>query len=372
MPVIKQKWKSERKRLIKLLKKRKLVVLVGDGRCDSPGHSAKYCTYTFIETETGHVVDTVVIPVTSVANSNAMEKAGFMKLVQSMKAEGVKIDIISTDKHTQIRRLMRMDPDYNSINHQFDPWHIAKAICKKLNKAAKIKARQILLEWVPSIVNHFWWSVSTCNKDPLLLYEKFSSIIYHTINKHEWGGCKKFKKCAHKPLSLEEQREKQWLVEGSDAHTFIVNMVKDKRFKEDCKYLTELIHTTNVEVFNNLLMKYIPKQYHFQYDHMVMGSYLAALDHNFNACRQQDKVKRGENIGQYRYKIAWRKPTKKLVARKVYTKKRYDYLKVMMSSVFKRAKGGKKRKSLKRVMAPSERDDRDVIIARTKKLSRFH
>lgn len=284
-----------------------------------------------------------------------------------MKKEGVKIDIISTDKHVQIRKLMRVDPEFNNISHQFDPWHIAKAICKKISKASKKKSRDSLLEWVPSIVNHFWWSVTTAGKNPQVLYEKFSSIIYHTVNRHEWGGCKYFKCCEHDPIPIEEAQRKKWLVEGSDAHQYLVSLVKDKRFKNDMKYLTEAIHTTNVEVFNNLLLKYIPKQYHFEQDHMVMGAYLAALDNNFNSGRSQAT----DLAGNARFKIAWRKSTKKLVARKIYAKKRYDYLKVMLSSVYKRAERRKRGKSRKRVMAPKDRDDRDDIIARGKKMSRF-
>lgn len=63
--------------MVQLLKSRDIVVLVGDGRCDSPGFSAKYCTYTFMESGTGCVIDTVVVPVTEVNNSNGMEKEGF-------------------------------------------------------------------------------------------------------------------------------------------------------------------------------------------------------------------------------------------------------------------------------------------------------
>ena len=125
--------------MINLLKERKLVILVGDGRCDSPGHSAKYCTYTFIETETGRVVDTVVVPVTDVKNLNAMEKEGFVKLLKALKKDGVKIDMISTDRHIQIRKLMRTDPEFNNIKHQFDPWHVIKGVSKKKNLAAKKK-----------------------------------------------------------------------------------------------------------------------------------------------------------------------------------------------------------------------------------------
>lgn len=371
IPVVRRRWKHERRQMIKLLQNRNLVVLVGDGRCDSPGHSAKYCTYTFMETDTGKVIDTVVVPVTEVNNSNAMEKEGFIRLLSALQDKGVKIDIVSTDRHTQIRKLMRTNPQFNAIKHQFDPWHIAKGVCKKLNKAAKKKSRETLLEWVPSIVNHFWWSVNTCNKDPQLLYEKLSSVVFHTINKHKWGGYKKFKKCEHAPLTKEQEKQKKWLVEGSDAHNALVSVIKHTNLKNDCKYLTESIHTTDVEVFNNLLLKYIPKQYHFEYDHMVMGAYLAALDNNFNSERAQDIIQSGHDVGKYKYKIAWRKPTKKFIARKVFQKKRYDYFKIMMTSIHKRAVTGRKRKSRKRFMAPSDRESREEIIERGQKLSRY-
>ena len=67
--------------MLQLLKQQEKVLLVGDGRCDSPGHNAKNYTYTFAEANTGRVVDTVVVPVTEVSSSNAMEKGGFKRLV---------------------------------------------------------------------------------------------------------------------------------------------------------------------------------------------------------------------------------------------------------------------------------------------------
>ena len=76
------------------------------------------------------------------------------------------------DRHPQIRKLMRVDPGFNDIKHQFDPWHAAKGICKSLNKASMKKNRSKLLQWIPTILNHFWWSVSACDKDPQVLYEK--------------------------------------------------------------------------------------------------------------------------------------------------------------------------------------------------------
>lgn len=63
------------------MKTRRYVLLIGDGRCDSPGHSAKYCTYTMMDAESGKVVDIEVVPVTDVKNSNAMEKEGFSRVL---------------------------------------------------------------------------------------------------------------------------------------------------------------------------------------------------------------------------------------------------------------------------------------------------
>jgi hypothetical protein len=36
------------------------VVVAGDGRMDSPGHSAQYCVYSLMEHETGKILDVQV------------------------------------------------------------------------------------------------------------------------------------------------------------------------------------------------------------------------------------------------------------------------------------------------------------------------
>jgi len=138
-PVVHDCWTEEQKKTIAELKGKDKVFLAGDGRCDSPGHSAKYGTYSFLDTQTGKVVNTTVIPVTEVANSNAMEKEGFIRLLRGIQQDSVKVDVVSTDRHVQIRKLMRTDPEFNSIKHEFDPWHLSKSLVKKLTKAAKRK-----------------------------------------------------------------------------------------------------------------------------------------------------------------------------------------------------------------------------------------
>lgn len=43
-------WKDRQTEVLNSLQGKSLIVS-GDGRCDSPGFSAKYCTYTIMDTE---------------------------------------------------------------------------------------------------------------------------------------------------------------------------------------------------------------------------------------------------------------------------------------------------------------------------------
>ncbi len=75
-PVIEKTWAEEQNAVLSSMKSRE-VVLCGDGQCDSPGHCAKYCTYTFIDVESQKVADFKVISCTQVSSSNSMEIRGF-------------------------------------------------------------------------------------------------------------------------------------------------------------------------------------------------------------------------------------------------------------------------------------------------------
>ena len=65
-PTISEFWAAERENVIAELMQSGCVTLIGDGRSDSPGHSAKYGTYTFMSADSGKIVDTAVITVTEV------------------------------------------------------------------------------------------------------------------------------------------------------------------------------------------------------------------------------------------------------------------------------------------------------------------
>ena len=90
------------------------VSLIGDGRCDSPGHIAKYYTYTMM-TDEGKVAAINVAQVTEVTSLNAMEKEGFKRCIQDLGREEVSIKRIATDRHTSISSTTKKD--YGEIDH---------------------------------------------------------------------------------------------------------------------------------------------------------------------------------------------------------------------------------------------------------------
>ena len=71
-----------------------------------------------------------------------MEKKGFTRLMDRLIDADVEITEVSTDRHPQIRKLMRIDPKHNNIKHSVDPWHLIKGMKKKLN--AKVKVCEII------------------------------------------------------------------------------------------------------------------------------------------------------------------------------------------------------------------------------------
>lgn len=84
------------------------------------------------------IVSVVVRLGTITYNFLGMEKQGFIRVVDYLDSI-LDLEIVSTDRHSQIKKLMRTDPKYDHLVHQFDPWHMAKNLSKKLVKAGKRK-----------------------------------------------------------------------------------------------------------------------------------------------------------------------------------------------------------------------------------------
>ena len=193
------------------------------------------------------------------------------------------------------------------MDHQFDVWHLAKSVTKKLTEKAKKKDRGDLFPWIKSVSNHLWWCADTFNGDKELLREKWISIVHHTANIHHCDSADYYHECPHPPIPRNVARTKRWLRPGSPAHEALKEVVFDKNLLKDIQQLTLSCHTGSLEVYHSVQTKYLPKRQHFWCKGMVPRTQLAALDHNANTSRDHATASRGENKGELRFKVVFPK-----------------------------------------------------------------
>ena len=74
------------------------IIICGDGRCDSPGSSAKFCTYSLMEPDSGAILHCETIDKREVhLKSPNMECEGLKRGLLFLESNGVKIKEITTD-----------------------------------------------------------------------------------------------------------------------------------------------------------------------------------------------------------------------------------------------------------------------------------
>ena len=70
------------------VKKKGHCRLSGDGRCDSPGHNAKYFTYSMFDQLKSKIISMAVTQVSEAGNSKRMEKMSFVNVLSELKEKG--------------------------------------------------------------------------------------------------------------------------------------------------------------------------------------------------------------------------------------------------------------------------------------------
>ena len=332
-PVINEIWEGEQNSVFNDLKDKELW-LSGDGRCDSPGHNAKYGTYTMIDQHSNKIVDFHIVQVSEVTSSNAMEREGFKRCMENIQGKGAKVKVVATDRHVSIKSDMkRIYPD---VDHQFHVWHLAKSVTKKLTEKAKKKDCGDIFPWIKSVSNHLWWCADTCNGDKELLREKWISIVHHTANIHQWDSADYYHECPHPPIPRNVARTKRWLRPGSPAHEALKEVVFDKNLLKDIQQLTLSCHTGSLEVYHSVQTKYLPKRQHFWYKGMVARTQLAALDHNANTSRDHATASKGENEGELRFKVVFPKRSKEWIAKPIMEKTTRDHVRPLVDAIVAR------------------------------------
>ena len=337
-PVLSQAWKHEQETVRQELVNKGAINLNGDGRCESPGHSAKYGTYTLLDDDSDKVVAFSVVQVSEVTSSNAMEKEGFKRCIESLEDDRVQIDWIATDRHVSISSFMNKERP--QINHQYDVWHLSKWVVKKLTSKAQQKGCEELMAWTQSTSNHLWWCAATCDGNVVLLREKWKSLLHHIVNKHEWTGNTLFHQCGHRQIPSSEAKNICWLKPGSPAQLALEEVVLNTKLLKDLTKLTDFCHTGEIEVYHSMMLKYCSKQDYFSYKGMVARTQLAALDNNANAERPQALVQSGEHAGQERYKACFLKAHKRWVVKPISERKSYQHLSTLLAQVLEQCETG--------------------------------
>ena len=262
-PVINDRWQQEKAAVLADLLDRNSVTLLGDGRCDSPGYSAKYGTYTMMDKESEKIVDFEVCHVKQSTSSQAMEKRGFKLCLDRALNSGIPVGVVGTGRHTDIKALMKSEYKDLGVEHQVDVWHLTKNIKSKLVTKAKKKECRDLSPWIKSVTNHMWWSAMTCDGNPQLLKEKWVSILHHTADKHDWDSSVLYNCCAHEPIYPRAHRKTKWLIVSSPAQETLKHVVLEKTLLKDLDLRTKTIHAGALEVYHSLYNKYAPKRQHF-------------------------------------------------------------------------------------------------------------
>ncbi|XP_072048102.1 uncharacterized protein [Amphiura filiformis] len=373
-PVVHESWYHEKHTLWRSLEGTP-VRGCGDARCDTPGYCAKYCTYVMMEMDTGKILDIETLSVNEASSSNAMEKEACHRLLDRLKENDVELSIFCTDRHASIAKMMR--EEYADIDHQFDMWHLAKSVTKKLHAKARQKECQELNPWISSIKNHLWWAAASCNGNSIELTEKWRSVVHHVVDRHDWGGSQQYHQCVHDPLPPEEREAKKWLEEGSEAHEALGKVINDNTLLKGINKVNLFCHTGKTEVFNSSLLKFAPKRSNFGYEGMVVRTKLAAIENNMNTGRVQARVqhetKHSGPAGSLRYKVVYPKAKKDWVAKPIYEGKEYGYVYDLIEDVLLRKLAKKKgtdkkffdppAKALEKNIAGAENPGKAVVIA---------
>jgi len=87
----------------------------GDGRNDTPGHCAQYCSYSLMEKDTKKILTLKTIDKRMTdRKSGNMEKFGFQATMEELKEKGVTVAEVVTDAHLGIGALMSKSFEFKS------------------------------------------------------------------------------------------------------------------------------------------------------------------------------------------------------------------------------------------------------------------
>lgn len=134
-PAIAKTWEDHKQNLWSTIKSsNRNIWIAGDGQFDSPGFCAKYVVYSIMNLHSNQIVDFEIVQKGQVTGE--LEKAACQKVLHRLQNSDFNVELFLSDRHRGIRCMLRNE--FPQVRHQFDVWHLAKSLAKKLKGVEKM------------------------------------------------------------------------------------------------------------------------------------------------------------------------------------------------------------------------------------------
>lgn len=278
-----------------------------------------------MDLRTSTIIDLQLVQSNEVGGSNNMEKEGLRRSLDLLSAHSVTFDSIVTDRHPQIQKYLREA----NITQYYDVWHVEKGVSKKLLRIARSKDCEQLQRWFHSIKNHIYWTAASSSSGQERV-AKWTSILNHVQDMHTHED-PVFPQCLH-PQRTSRDKSK-WLRAGTPAFCRLEKVLTNKRILKDVEKLSPHHHTSSLQAFRSVILRFVPKNGVFSFLGMLCRLYLAALHFNENAEGPQATTAAGEPL----FKVFFPKYKKGLCSAKpVKTDHTFHYVDNLLDLIFEK------------------------------------
>lgn len=118
----------------------------------------------------------------------------------------------------------------------------------------------------------------------------------------------------------------------SKPHKTVRDIVADRTWLKTLAFYVKFRHTSKLENFNSMMLKYASKRIAFSYDVFITRILLAALDHNFHLFRDDLK----DSTGQVRYKKQYSKRSRNWKVEPLKDPKCYPHWPLLAAKILER------------------------------------
>ncbi|XP_015758959.1 PREDICTED: uncharacterized protein LOC107338235 isoform X2 [Acropora digitifera] len=212
--------------------------------------------------------------------------------------------VIQQEQHSVLKDLI----------HDLDVWHKSAKLVKALTEASNLKDCGTIRDWIEPITNHFWFCCQQAEGDLSAL--KLESTTGMTGS-------------AHMDHLQQQRMENQYLTRV--LRQWRPKVIMDKRWVESLIFYVWFKHTSFLENFNSMMLKYAPKRNSFDYIAFCIRMLLSALDHNMHTFRPQATTKDGKLIWKKQYS----KCTKRWHPEPFKAEKSFEYIPYLMATILK-------------------------------------